>query len=187
MGAEKRTHASASQMRDTLNLRAIVTQERASPPRNATFQLPERGAFSRELREGVLVAFSLSGRSLDDHLPIHPRMRRADVVVDARLIELDGFRLALGQRARAPAVLLQRARVVRNVADIAEAHRRAALDPGAGRRKAVLGIMGADLELIGAHGDRPGRAGNRLRRRRRPQRAELTFKRESPDGIAVGT
>src|SRR5580700_2472157 len=114
-------------------------------------------------------------------------MRRADVVIDARLIELDGFRLALGYRARAPAILLQCARIVRYVADIAEAHRRAALDPGAGRSKTVLGIVGADLDLIGAHGARPGRAGNRLRCGPRPQRAELTFKREGPDGIPVGT
>src|ERR1700761_6860362 len=148
---------------------------------------PNRNAFSRETRKGVLVAFSLGGPSLDNHLPVHPRMRCADVVIDAWLVERDGFRLALGQRTRGPAVLLQCARVVRNVADVGEAHGGAALDPRASGRKAVLGIIGPVLDPIGARRDWTDWSGNRLWRRRRPQWAELPLERKGPDRIPVGT
>src|SRR4051794_27444322 len=114
-------------------------------------------------------------------------MRRADVVVDARFAECDGFRLPLGEPAGRPLADRQCGRIVRDVADIAERYGGAGLDPGARRRKGVLGIAAADLDRIDTDGDRPNRTGDVRRWRRRPQRAELTFKREHPDGIAVGT
>src|SRR5690349_14401352 len=73
-----------------------------------------------------------TARSLDDDLPVHPRVRRTDVVVDAGLRERDRFRLALGQHARIPvATTLPRRRAVRQVADIREIQRAALRDTDA--------------------------------------------------------
>src|SRR6516165_7427729 len=50
---------------------------------------------------------------LHDDLPIHPGMRRTDVVVDPGLHEADSLRLAFGQRAGGPLALLERPGIVR--------------------------------------------------------------------------
>src|SRR6516164_6068027 len=60
-------------------------------------------AVSREWREGVLgvgvrlVASHPTSSWLHDDLPVHPGMRRTNVIVDPRLHEGDGLRLAFGQ------------------------------------------------------------------------------------------
>src|SRR5258708_39166385 len=83
------------------------------------------------------LSITLNHDLLHDHLPIHPRMRRADVVVDARLAERDGLRLAFGEPAGRPLTDRHCGRIVRNVADIAERHGGAGLDPPPRRRKAI--------------------------------------------------
>src|SRR6202158_5609008 len=95
------------------------------------------------------------GDLLHDHLPIHPRMRRADVVVDAGLADRDVFLLALREPAGAPLADWQCGRIVRDVADIAERHGGAGFDPRPRRREGVLGIAAADLDRISADCDRP--------------------------------
>ena len=47
---------------------------------------------------------------LDDHLPVHPRVRRADVIVVARLVEGDRLRLPLLQYAGVPVALFESSR-----------------------------------------------------------------------------
>src|SRR5215472_8555686 len=89
--------------------------------------------------------------SFDDDLPVHPRMRCADVKVVARLIEGDLLRLARVQDSSVPAsdfAAFERSRSVRCVAGIAEGQRRARLDLGTTREKDIFHIVGADLDLV---------------------------------------
>src|SRR5205814_1671007 len=87
-------------------------------------------------------------RSLHDDLPVHPRMRRADVVVDARLREGDGLRLARRNDTGIPVALLPRRRAVRQVADVREVQRAPRLDPDAARHVAVFHVVATHLDRI---------------------------------------
>src|SRR3984957_749925 len=107
MGAEKRIQASASEIRNLREPRVIGTPGRTFSPDNATSSTPEKERLlAQRPRKGVLVVFNRDRRSLDDHLTVHPWMRRADVVVNARLIEFDRLRFALGDRTCAPTALV---------------------------------------------------------------------------------
>src|SRR6516165_6032034 len=119
------------------------------------------------------MAFPLSFSLFDDDLPVHPRMRRADVVVAAGLGEGDGLRLALLQHAGIPVALLKRRRRVLDVTDIGEGDCGAGLHPNAGRSVGILDIVRTDIDRVDPLGDRSGRPGQGLWRRWRPQRANL--------------
>src|SRR2546426_1137071 len=123
---------------------------------------------------------------LHDDLPVHPGMRRADVVVVPRLREGDGLRLAVRKHTGIPVALLPRRRPVRQVADVREVQRAARLDPDAGRHEAVLHVVAAHLDRVDAGRDRPDGPGDGRRWRRRPQRPELSLQREGPDRVTVG-
>src|SRR5258708_4796334 len=125
-------------------------------------------------------------RLFHDDLPVHPRMRCADIVVDARLREGDGLRLARRNDTGIPVALLPRRRAVRQVADVREVQRAAHLDPYAARHEAVFHVVAAHLDRIHAGEDRPDGPGDGRRRGRRPQRPELSLQREGPDRVAIG-
>src|SRR5438876_9634800 len=125
-------------------------------------------------------------RSLHDDLPVHPRMRRADVVVDPRLGEGDGLRQARRNDTGVPVALLPRRRAVRQVAHVREVQRAPRLDPYAARHEAVLHVVAAHLDRVDAGRDRPDGPGDGRRRGRRPQRPDLPLQREGPDRVAVG-
>src|SRR5262245_28568745 len=69
----------------------------AGPPPSRTMHPATAMAASRLLREPSV---------LDDDLAIHPRVRRADVVVDARLREGDAAGRARDEHAGVPVALL---------------------------------------------------------------------------------
>src|SRR5215467_647244 len=92
-------------------------------------------------------------RSFHDDLTVHPGMRAADVVLDARFAERHALRLAFGQRAGRPLALLHRACVVRDIADISERYRGARLDARACRPVAVLDVPIADLDCVRSRSD----------------------------------
>src|SRR5262249_48804123 len=144
-------------------------------------------AASRECREGASRCINSHPTSswLHDDLPVHPGMRRTNVVVDPRLHEGDGLRLAFGQSAGAPFALLERRGIVRQIADIGERHRGPGLDPRACRPVSVFHVVVADLDRVGPGSNRSDGSGNVRRRRRSPQRTQLPFQREGPDGVAV--
>src|SRR5437667_297910 len=123
---------------------------------------------------------------LHDDLPVHPGMRCADVVVVPRLREGDGLRLAVRKHTGIPVALLPRRRPVRQVADVREVQRAARLDPDAGRHEAVLHVVAAHLDRVDAGRDRPDGPRDGRRRRRRPQRPELSLQGEGPDRVTVG-
>src|SRR5580693_6610217 len=88
------------------------------------------------------------GSLLDNDLPVHPRVRRADVEVGAGLFEGDRLRFALGQSAGIPVAdlaFVERRRRVRKVADIGEGQRRARLDPNTGRPIGIFRIVVGDF------------------------------------------
>src|SRR6516162_10454636 len=116
-----------------------------------------------------------NGRSvlLDDDLAVHPRMRRADVIIVARLVEGDRLRLAFRQRAGVPIALLKRRRRVGEIADIGEGYRGPCLDPGTAGPIGIFDVVVADLDRVDAVRDRPRWPGDALRRGRRPQRTQL--------------
>src|SRR5215472_17928481 len=91
---------------------------------------------------------------LDDDLPIHPRMRGADVIIGAGLREGDRLRLALLQCAGIPVALLKRGCRVLDVTDIGEGDRGPSLNPSAGRAIRILDVVVADLDRIDAVRDR---------------------------------
>src|SRR6266545_7686100 len=72
----------------------------------------------RALRLARRWASLSTGSFLHDDLPIHPRMRRTNVVVDTRLAEGDGLRAAFGQIARIPLALFHRRGRVVQVTDV---------------------------------------------------------------------
>src|SRR5215470_5492754 len=126
-------------------------------------------------------------RSLHDHLPVHPRVRRTDVVVDAGLRERDRLRLAIGKHARIPVgAALPGGRAVWQVADVREIQRAALGDAHPGRHEAVLDVVAANPDRVDTGRDRADGSGHRRRRRWRPQRADLAFEGERPHGVAVG-
>src|SRR6516165_2229840 len=86
---------------------------------------------------------------LHDDLPVHPGMRRTNVVVDPRLHKGDGLRLAFGQSAGAPFALFERRGIVRQIADIGERHRGPGLDPRACRPVSIFHVVVADLDRVG--------------------------------------
>src|SRR6516162_10376891 len=69
---------------------------------------------------------------LDDDLAVHPRMRRADVIIVTRLSEGNGLRLALLQYAGVPIALPVGGCGVRDVADIGEGYGGPRFDPSPG-------------------------------------------------------
>src|SRR5262245_21772570 len=123
---------------------------------------------------------------LHNDLAVLPGMGQTDVVEVAGLREGDGLRLALEQDSRVPLASLHRRRRVRQIADVGEGHGGPGLDADARGREAVFHVVGACSDRVGSDDDRSGRPGNGLRRRRRPQRAELTLQREGPPRVAVG-
>src|SRR5438132_11521872 len=125
-------------------------------------------------------------RSLHDDLPVHPRMRRADVVVDPRLGEGDGLRQARRSDPGIPLARLPRRGAVRQVAHVREVQRAPRRDPYAARHEAVLHVVAAHLDRVDAGSDRPDGPGDGRRRGRRPQRPDLPLQREGPDRVAVG-
>src|SRR5271166_929235 len=143
----------------------------------------------RECRAGGLwqgcVSIPPDSSWLHDDLPVHPGMRRTDVVVDPRLHEADSLRLAFGQSAGGPLALLERRGIVRQIADIGEGHRGPGLDPRACRPVGVFHVVVADFDRVGRGRDRSDRPSNVRRRRRSPQRTQLPFQREGPDGVAI--
>jgi hypothetical protein len=98
---------------------------------------------------------------LDNHLAVHPRMRRADEVVGARFVERDGFRLALGQHAGVPSRRLRGGRScsrgVPDVTHVGELDFGTPLHPQAGRSERVFVVIIADPHFIGAVDDGPPR------------------------------
>lgn len=127
------------------------------------------------------------GSLLDDNLPVHPRVRRTDVIVAARLREGDGLRLALLQYAGIPFGRFLLRCGVGDIADIREGYACSRLDPRAPRPIPVLLVAVADLYYVGPLRDRSGRASNVRGRGRRPQWTQLSFQRERPNGVAVGS
>src|SRR6266478_3638482 len=165
--------------------------EGSGDPSANAFSLPRANA-AREgwgLGVGVRLVASTPTRPpsswLHDDLPVHPGMRRTNVVVDPRLHEGDGLRLAFGQSAGAPFALFERRGIVRQIADIGERHRGPGLDPRACRPVSVFHVIVADLDRVGPGSNRSDGPGNVRRRRRSPQRTQLPFQREGPDGVAV--
>src|SRR5271157_1381052 len=115
--------------------------------------------------------FGRSSSLLDNDLPVHPRVRRADVEVRAGLFEGDRLRFALVQNAGIPVAdlaFIERRGRVRNVADIGEGQRRARLDPSTGRPIGIFDIVVADLDVVHPLGDRAAGSSNGRRRWRRP-------------------
>src|ERR1700730_16791882 len=113
----------------------------------------------------------------------------AYVVVDARLLECDLVRLTLGQGAGVPVAyfaLVERRSGVWDIPNIGESHGRPRLDAGAGRPIAVFHIVVGDFNAVDPLGDRSARPGNRRRRWRRPQRAQLSLQRKGPYRVTVG-
>src|SRR6266850_1459265 len=125
-------------------------------------------------------------RLFHDDLPVHPGMRRADIVVVPRLREGDGLRLAVRNHTGIPVALLPRRRPMRKVADVREVQRAARLDTDAAGHEAVLHVVAAHLDRVDAGRDRPDGPGDGRRRGRRPQRPDLPLQREGPDRITVG-
>src|SRR6516225_2480625 len=120
------------------------------------------------VRRRLVAVFGWSSSLLDDDLAVHPRVRRADVEVVARLGEGDGLRLALLQYAGVPIAFPVGGRGVRDVADIGEGYGGPRFDPSPSREIRIFDVVGADIDLVGIGDDRSGRAGNLGRRRRRP-------------------
>ena len=127
---------------------------------------------------------------LDYDLTVHPRVRRADVIVVAGLVESDLLRLAGRQRPGVPVPdlpVVKRCRRMRRVARIGEGHSRPRLDAVALRKVTKLDIVVADFDRVDILGNRSaGRSRDRRRRWRRPQRVQLPLQREGPHGIAGG-
>src|SRR5262245_30994844 len=138
----------------------------------------------QEMRDGRTRARP-SRTLLHNDLAVLPGMRETDVVEVAGLRERDCLRLALEQDTSVPLAAVHRRRRVRQIADVGEGHGAAGLDSDTRRREAVLHVVRARLDRIAPRDDRPGRPGDGLRGRRRPQRAELPFQREGPHRIAV--
>src|SRR6202040_3749684 len=106
---------------------------------------------------------------LDYDLPIHPRVRCADVEVCPRFGEGDGLRFPLIEWAGIPIAdfaLVERGRRVRNVPDIGEGHRCPGLDPSAGRPIGILDIVVANLDLVDPVRDRAAGPSSDRRRER---------------------
>src|SRR5262249_6145672 len=97
---------------------------------------------------------------LHNDLAVLPGMGQTDVVEVAGLGEGDRLRLALDQDTRVPLAALHRRRRVRQIADVSEGHGGPGLDPDARGGEAVLHVVRARPDRVGARDNRSGRPGD---------------------------
>src|ERR1700730_7526294 len=127
---------------------------------------------------------------LDNDLPVHPRVWRADVIVVAWFVE--GYRLRLA-RVQHPGIPTADPAVfkggcgVRRVADILKSHRGPCFHAGAPRSIGIFDVEVADFDGVDTLGNRSGRTGDGQRWGRGPQRVQLPLQRKGPYGIPIGT